>query len=728
MKKLFNAGWAIVLPSKKILHFLFVICISALLIPVKISAQPGALDLSFNSTDQGFGFGDGANSIVSTTAIQADGKIIIGGYFTSYNGTGRNRIARLNTDGSLDATFNPGTGADNIVYTTAIQADGKIIIGGVFTSYNGTGRNRIARVLGVSTSPLNDDALGAILLTVGSGCSGSPYTNAGATQSGSEPFAACHGTAGYKTVWYKFSAPASGNVRASTDYSGGTMGSDSRLALFSATDVNDYGTFSNIACDDDNGSAIAERSVLYATGLTPGNTYYIQVDGKDGSTATGTFCLTVDEMTSSMISTSTACAAGQPLTAVNDNYTGWLSATDASSKLVALIKNSSGGATTSTYTNNLNVNAGPVRTDTVSGQKYLDRNFSINNASVSNVNVQFFFLNTELAALQAADPGVILANLQVTRQTGAICDNDFVAANGTNSSLAQTGNGTGTGYSWVQVTTPGFSKFFLHTKKAFIPVKTFLQGVYNTSVGRHKDVTTTWRDILNANALNQPFNVAPFNYAGTESVSAGFFTSTAGVHTDVVDWVLLELRDAATPSTVIARRAAMIREDGRIVDHQDTASVAAFRTVPNGNYHLMIRHRNHLPIRTSAVMTLDGTMGFAAPLRDFTTDQATAFQNPSVTSNTAMKDFGGGVFGMWGGNVNSDGFVRVSGLISINDYLSLLTSMGNNPSNIISNVYNKGDLNMDGTVRASGLGSINDYLFLLNALNNNPSIILSQHQ
>jgi uncharacterized delta-60 repeat protein len=81
-----------------------------------------------------------------TTAIQSDGKIIIGGSFTTYNGTLINNIARLNADGTLDLTFNPGTGANDSVLGTAIQSDGKIIIGGGFTSYNGTAINRIARL------------------------------------------------------------------------------------------------------------------------------------------------------------------------------------------------------------------------------------------------------------------------------------------------------------------------------------------------------------------------------------------------------------------------------------------------------------------------------------------------------------------------------------------------------------------------------------------------------
>jgi uncharacterized delta-60 repeat protein len=99
----------------------------------------GSLDATFNP-------GTGANDYVSTTALQSDGKIIIGGNFTSYNGTSRNKIARLNADGSLDDTFNPGTGVDNVVLTNAVQADGNILIGGHFDSYNGTHRNGIARL------------------------------------------------------------------------------------------------------------------------------------------------------------------------------------------------------------------------------------------------------------------------------------------------------------------------------------------------------------------------------------------------------------------------------------------------------------------------------------------------------------------------------------------------------------------------------------------------------
>lgn len=106
----------------------------------------GTNDATFNPGDFGYGYGDGANGNVWTSAIQTDGKIIIAGEFTSYNGTNVNRIARLNSDGTLDPTFNVGFGANIGIRKIVIQTDGKIIIGGAFTNYNGSNLNRIARL------------------------------------------------------------------------------------------------------------------------------------------------------------------------------------------------------------------------------------------------------------------------------------------------------------------------------------------------------------------------------------------------------------------------------------------------------------------------------------------------------------------------------------------------------------------------------------------------------
>jgi uncharacterized delta-60 repeat protein len=100
----------------------------------------GTLDGTFNSGITG------TAQVVYSTALQADGKLIIAGRFTEYNTIARKNIARLNQDGSLDASFNPGSGANEIIYNTLVQNDGKILISGNFTEYNGNPRNYIARL------------------------------------------------------------------------------------------------------------------------------------------------------------------------------------------------------------------------------------------------------------------------------------------------------------------------------------------------------------------------------------------------------------------------------------------------------------------------------------------------------------------------------------------------------------------------------------------------------
>ena len=97
----------------------------------------GAVDGSFAPTFDAAGW-------VSAVAIQGDGKILIGGGFTTVNGTGRTRIARLNASGSIDATFTAT--ADFYVDVIAIQSDGKILIGGAFENVNGSPRAGIARL------------------------------------------------------------------------------------------------------------------------------------------------------------------------------------------------------------------------------------------------------------------------------------------------------------------------------------------------------------------------------------------------------------------------------------------------------------------------------------------------------------------------------------------------------------------------------------------------------
>ncbi len=103
----------------------------------------GSLD---NSFDPNLGPTNANYLTVNAMAVQSDGKVLIGGSFTNVNGTNRNSIARLNSNGGLDSSFNPGTGANNTVNAIALRSDGKVLIGGWFTMVNGTNRKRVAQL------------------------------------------------------------------------------------------------------------------------------------------------------------------------------------------------------------------------------------------------------------------------------------------------------------------------------------------------------------------------------------------------------------------------------------------------------------------------------------------------------------------------------------------------------------------------------------------------------
>jgi hypothetical protein len=108
--------------------------------------MPGTVDLTFDT-------GSGPDGAVTKVLVQADGRIVIAGLFKKVNGVSRPGIARLNSDGTLDTTFNPGLGIhSNAVYEyystqfLAQQSDGKIIASGAIGSYDGVNRPGAVRI------------------------------------------------------------------------------------------------------------------------------------------------------------------------------------------------------------------------------------------------------------------------------------------------------------------------------------------------------------------------------------------------------------------------------------------------------------------------------------------------------------------------------------------------------------------------------------------------------
>ncbi|MFT3909305.1 MAG: T9SS type A sorting domain-containing protein [Ferruginibacter sp.] len=254
------------------------------ILPGRSLAQSGGLDLSFNPSDPGFGNpAGGAGGRVEAIVVQPDGKIIIGGNFKTYNGVTVNNITRVNPNGSIDPTFNPGgTGFDSTVSTIALQADGKIIVGGDFVLYNGAADTIIVRLNAngtrdpsftrheplrhVNTLCIQPD--GQIL--VGSGYSRSVIRlNTDGSIDGS--FTA-HITSPSPTIGvqiYSLSLQNDGKIIV-----GGTFSRDLGLLVTNITRLNTDGsrdeTFNNITYDDD--GSVGVNDWVYATA--------VQLDGK----------------------------------------------------------------------------------------------------------------------------------------------------------------------------------------------------------------------------------------------------------------------------------------------------------------------------------------------------------------------------------------------------------------------------------------------------------------
>jgi hypothetical protein len=130
--------------KRRLRYILFLSLLAwASLIPAALRAQPiaGALDPEFNPTISG-------NS-VNAIAVQADGKILVAGQFAGVNGQTHNSIAQFLPDGTIDpiTSFNAGSGANGAINCIALQADGKILLGGDFTMFNGQPANGIVRLL-----------------------------------------------------------------------------------------------------------------------------------------------------------------------------------------------------------------------------------------------------------------------------------------------------------------------------------------------------------------------------------------------------------------------------------------------------------------------------------------------------------------------------------------------------------------------------------------------------
>jgi hypothetical protein len=174
-----------------------------------------------------------------------------------------------------------------------------------------------------------------------------------------------------------------------------------------------------------------------------------------------------------------------------------------------------------------------------------------------------------------------------------------------------------------------------------VSLKAMLEGPFSGTT-----MTTTINGIL---PTSQPYNTAPWNYSGTESVTT--------MPPNVVDWVLVEIRDAttasnATTATRIARQAALLLSNGNIVSTNGTSPLFITSSVSYGLY-AVIHQRNHLSIMSAnAIVPAGVTFTY-----DFTTASGQAY------GTNSQKQLSTNIWGLFAGDVNANGTVGTEDMI-----------------------------------------------------------------
>ena len=197
--------------------------------------------------------------------------------------------------------------------------------------------------------------------------------------------------------------------------------------------------------------------------------------------------------------------------------------------------------------------------------------------------------------------------------------------------------------------------------------KTFLEGPYKTASG----TMTTDLNEQGLIPLTQPYSSAPWNYAGSEHVTA--------IPAGITDWVLVQLRSLPVASSVLAERAGFLTKNGAITG-PDGINLLDFPGIMPGYYYLVVYHRNHIAVMSSLPVKINPY----SIQYDFSSGSAA---NYGGAAGSKLIDPSLNRWGMFSSDANNDQNIY------INDYTDhWVPDFGLNP------VYSRGDYNMDGKV------------------------------
>ena len=208
--------------------------------------------------------------------------------------------------------------------------------------------------------------------------------------------------------------------------------------------------------------------------------------------------------------------------------------------------------------------------------------------------------------------------------------------------------------------------------------------------------------------LSEPNSAIFQDGPGGETVQPSVLAVTG--NNAIVDWVRVELHLGPYPqgaTTLIARRNALIQRDGDIVD-VDGVSPVPFATGP-GNYHVVVRHRNHLPVMNTFAVPLNAT----STVLDFRASSLSCYTRPAPNADLPRKTVGT-MRTLWSGNVEQ-AWLTVAGILYVgqyNDRDPILQAVGGSTPTATITGYHRADVNLDGVVKYVGANNDRDPILL----------------
>jgi len=271
----------------------------------------------------------------------------------------------------------------------------------------------------------------------------------------------------------------------------------------------------------------------------------------------------------------------------------------------------------------------------------------------------------------------------------------MLTANGENSCLIATASGALLlGGPFTQVGSTLVSHFARVRMSPTLHVRAFLEGPFNT----FDQIMDSDLAQLGAIPFTEPFTALGYVHSGGgggEVAPASIYST--GSTNAIVDWILLELRDATNPSVVVASKSALLQRDGDVVSN-DRTPIEPFGPDPHGSFFIAVRPRNHLGVMTADPMRID-----LSPLVDLTEPGVDTYGISAMNTSPFYNL-------LWSGDVNFDGVVKYTG--AGNDRDPILTRIGGTlPTNTAIGYFQE-DVDMSGVVKYTGSNNDRDRILI----------------